>query len=141
MPRPANARVLQAQTDENDQHDHQHQQVVPQPQSRDFHAKPVIDAAEFQAKQIEGIDAGNAFRAVGDVYRAVEVAHQNADDLPETEGHNRQIVAAQFQRRRTEDNAAHRRDQRRKRNNQQIRGVQPVREPDAEDREDLLQMR
>ncbi len=118
VPGAANARMLESQADENNADNHQHQQVVPQPQRRNLHAKPVVDAAEFQAEQVQGIDAGNAFCAVGDVDRAIEVAHQDADDFPKTEGDNRQIVAAQFQGRCAKQNAAHRRDQCGNRDNQ-----------------------
>ncbi len=121
VPRPANARVLQAQTDKNDPDNHQHQQVVPQPQGGHLDAEPVVHPAELQPKQVESIDAGNALSAVGDVHRAVEITHQNTDDLPEAEGHDRQIIAAQLQRWRTEQDAAYRCDQRGNRDDQQIR--------------------
>ena len=121
--------MLQPQADENNCHNHQHQQVVPQPQRRDFKAKPVINAAKLEAEQIQRIDPGNAFCAVGDVDRTVEVAHQDADNFAEPEGDDGQIVAAQLQRRRAQHDTAACRHQRGERNNHQPGGVQAVRKP------------
>ena len=94
--------MLQAQADEDDRDNHQHQQVVPQPQRGYFETKPVVYAAELQAEQVQRIHPGNALCAVGNVYRTVEVTHQDADNFAKAEGHYRQVVPAQLQRGRTE---------------------------------------
>ena len=88
-----------------------------------------MHAGKLQAEQADRVDAGNAFGAVGEVDRAVEIAHQNTHDLAETERDDRQIVAAQPQRRRAEQNAARRRQQGRQRDQPQHRQVQPIGEP------------
>ena len=89
----------------------------------------MIDAAKLEAEQIQRINPGDAFCAVGDVDRAVEVAHQDADNFAEAKSDNRQVVAAQLQRRRAQHDTAARSHQRGKRNNHQPRGMHAVRKP------------
>ena len=59
-------------------------------------------AGEFQAEKGRSRNAGNAVGAVGDV---VPVEKDKPDDLAETEGHDGQIVTAQPQHRKAEQNA------------------------------------
>jgi hypothetical protein len=51
------------------------------------------------------VDQGDALRPVGDVDRRIQIVEEDADDLAETEGDDGQIVAAQLERRRTEQHA------------------------------------
>jgi hypothetical protein len=70
------------------------------------------------------VDAGDAFRAVGDVHRRIQVVHENAHDLAETEGDDGQIIAAQAQCRRAEQYAEQAGGKRAHRQNRPHRPVQ-----------------
>jgi len=59
------------------------------------------DRAEWpeQRQRLRPVDAADAVRALGE---SVEVEEHDRDDLAESEGHDRQVVAAQAERRRAE---------------------------------------
>ncbi len=54
---------------------------------------------------VERVDQVDALRSVGDVDRGVEVVHEDANDLAESQRHDRQVVAAKLERRRAEQHA------------------------------------
>jgi len=64
---------------------------------------------QVEAADVHRIDARDPLRAVGDVHRTVEVVHEDPDDFTEAERHDRQVVAAQAQRRRAEQDPEGRR--------------------------------
>ena len=62
-------------------------------------------AGQRHAKDADRIDQVHPLRAVGDVDRRIQVVHEDTDDLAEAEGHDGQVIAAQFQCRGTEQRA------------------------------------
>jgi hypothetical protein len=72
---------------------------------RDVVAEPGACLAELPAEDGRRVDRADALRAVGDVDRRVEVEQEHADDLAEAERDDREVVAAQLERRRAEQHA------------------------------------
>jgi len=140
-PRTADARTLQADAGEQDQHHQRGEQVVIEVNRRQAQAEQVLGAAQVHAEQVHRVDLGDAFGAVGDVHRAVEVAQQDADDLAKAQGHDGQVVAAQAQGRRAEHYAAAGRQQGAEWQDQPDRGVQARRQQRRQRGELLQQMR
>ena len=65
----------------------------------------VSGVAKLKAADPERIDQRDALRAVGEVHRLRQVVEEDPDDLAEAQRHDREIVAAQLQRRRAEEHA------------------------------------
>jgi len=76
------------------------------------------------AADLDRIDAGDTLGAVGDVYRGIQVVHENAHDFAKAQRHDRQVIAAQAQRRRAEHDAEAAGDQRPQRQDGPYRPVQ-----------------
>src|SRR5205085_9073869 len=60
---------------------------------------------EAEIAKVERIDACDALRTVGDVDRAREVVEEDAHDLAKSQGNDRKVIAAQLERRRSEQHA------------------------------------
>src|SRR6185437_2327167 len=58
----------------------------------------------------DGIDGPDSLGSVGEVERLREVIEEDPDDLAEAQRHDREVVAAQLQRRRAEEDAEEARD-------------------------------
>ena len=101
----------------------------------------MLGLAEGDAEDRDLVDAGDAFRAVRDVDRRVEVVHEDADDLAEAERDDREIVAAQLQRRRAEQHAGAAGDQGAERDHHPPRRVQAARKRRRDRREGVGQLR
>ncbi len=109
-PRPADARVAQPEVDE--QHDQRERERRPVPRS-EVQRGEAVDEREVDL--VDRRDAGAAVREVevADAEDAlVGVDRDAADDLAERERHDRDVVAAQAQRREAEQRAQQRRDDR-----------------------------
>ncbi|MNE12298.1 hypothetical protein D3C80_1050860 [compost metagenome] len=68
-------------------------------------------------------DVADALRPVGEVYRLVEIVHEDADDLAKAQGDDGQVVAAQLEHRRADQHPADRRSHRRQRDDHPQRPV------------------
>ena len=66
--------------------------------------------AKLKSPMRNGIDQRDPLRAVGDVDRLRQVVHEDPHDLAESQRDDREIVAAQLERRRAEQHAEHARD-------------------------------
>ena len=58
-------------------------------------------------KHRDSIDVADALGTVGEVDGAIEVEHKNAHDFAKTQGHDRQIVAAQLEHRKAQHQPGH----------------------------------
>jgi len=67
--------------------------------------RTVCVCPERKAPEPDGVDQVHPLGAVGDIDRRIEVQQEDADDLAEAEGDDREVVAAQSQRGRAEQHA------------------------------------
>lgn len=108
-PGAADAGVAAAPEDEDDDgRDDEHQQeVVGEPAEGE--AAHVVRDTEVEAEDLEVGDGRDAVGAVGDVRPrgAVQVVGGDPEDLTEAEGHDGEVVAAQPQRGRADQDAEH----------------------------------
>ena len=54
-------------------------------------------ARQVDAKDTDGIDQIDALRPIREINGIVQIVHEDADDLAKAQGHDGQVVAAQFQ--------------------------------------------
>ena len=104
--RRADARILQAQVDDDDedgQRDPAGSSTSSDPQRE---SRTTADVAGKEAADGSPGRSGDALRPVGDVDRRIQVVHEDAHDFAETEGHDGQVIAAQLEGRRTEQTPA-----------------------------------
>ena len=108
-PRAAEARVAQADVDEQHPQQHRERDEV---EGRDVDAGDVVEARDRRPRLVH---RGDALAAVGDVEppRSLRELEHARDDLAERERDDRQVVAAQAQRRRAQDRSPHRGERRR----------------------------
>ncbi|MCY1435761.1 hypothetical protein D9M71_518680 [compost metagenome] len=59
-----------------------------------------------RAIHVQRGDIADALGAVGEVHRLVQVVHEDADDLAEAQGDDRQVIAAQLEHRRADQHPA-----------------------------------
>src|SRR6202163_4819735 len=105
FPRAAKARILQAEIDYDDADGDQQQEVVVLLRSGKRYAENDLGPRKGEAAEAKRIDQVDALRAVGDIERSIEVVQEDTDDLAETERYDREIVAAELQRGRAEQDA------------------------------------
>ena len=83
---------------------------------------------EVEPEDLDRLDQVDALRAVGDVHRTVEVVHEDPDDFTKAQRHDGEVVTAQLQHRRAQQNAEQRRQPGTQRDHPPDDEVQPVRE-------------
>ena len=115
---------MQAQVDDDDQDGERHQQKVILLRSTQGIAQNLGCAGELEASDRHRVNQRNALRAVGDIDRRVQVVEEDADNFTETERDDGQIVAAQLERWRTEQDTKNAGDHRANRQNDPERQVQ-----------------
>jgi hypothetical protein len=140
-PGAADAAALEAMADDHRQHDQDQEKEVVVGDLRPLEAEPVAGLAEGVLEDRDLVDPGDALGAVGDVDRRVEVVEEHAHDLAEAEGDDRQVVAAQLQRRRPEQHAEEAGHRRTERDQQPPGHVQAVRKGGSDRREGIGQLR
>src|SRR5207247_8548297 len=69
LPGPPDARVLQAQVDEDHREHHREQQVVVLDRPAELEPGEGLEPGEVEVAQLERIDARDALRPAGDVHR------------------------------------------------------------------------
>ena len=125
LPGAADARVLQPQVDDDDDEQHQHQQVVVLDRAGEARGRAMVSVcAKLKLADAERVDQRDALRAVGDVDRLRQVVQEDAHDLAEAQRDDREVVAAQLQRRRAQQHAEEARDGRADRQDHPERQVQ-----------------
>src|SRR5690606_24119815 len=97
------ARILQAVADENRQQHQCQEQVVVHRDRVDVESEQLVAPPEVQPENGHRINLPDAFRPVGDVDRVIQVVHENADNFPETQGDDGQVIPAQLEYGHTED--------------------------------------
>ena len=108
-------------------HDQEQEQVVVHLDRGQLHAPEREGPGHVYTEDPERIDAADAFGPVGNVDRVIQIVQEYADDLAESQRDDGQVVAAQFQGRRSEQHAEERRHSGRQRDHQQDRHVDPAR--------------
>ena len=135
-------RILQTIAHENRDRSQNQEQIVIQKLFGQLNAADGQSSIQGITKNTHGVNAVNPTRAVGQVELVfTQVIHENTDDFTEAQSHERQIIATQFQNRRTEHNTGNRRQASAERNDQQQRNVQAIREMLVEKRKVIRQMR
>ena len=82
------------------------QEVVVLDRPGERRGRAIVSAsAKLKLPMPERVDQRDALRPVGEVDRLRQVVEEDADDLAEAERHDREVVAAQLQRRRAEQHA------------------------------------
>ena len=107
LPGTADAGILQAQIDDDDEDGQGHQQEVVFLRPTQRQAENLSRAGKLEIAERHRVDQGNALRAVGDVDRRIQVIHEDTDDFAKAERDDGQVIAAQLQRRRAEQDAEH----------------------------------
>src|SRR5213078_5184819 len=83
----------------------QEQHVVVLLRAGERNADDALRPGEGKAADAKSVDQVDALGTVGHVHGRIQIVEEDADDLAETERHDREIVAAQLQRRRAEEYA------------------------------------
>src|SRR5690606_34647882 len=96
FPGTADTRMLQARADDDDDDGEEQQQVIVLFGTCYSETEEFLRAPEHEIAHLEGVDAIDALRAVGDVDRRIEVVQEDAHDLAKAQGDDRQIVAPQL---------------------------------------------
>ncbi|KAG1263478.1 hypothetical protein G6F65_014510 [Rhizopus arrhizus] len=125
FPRAADTRILQAHAHHDDDERQREQQVVVLLGPGEADAEEAFRAPEREFAHLEGVDAVDALRPVGDVARGVQIVQENADDFPDAQGHNGQVVPSQLERGRPQQHAEQARHRQRDRQDRPERQVQP----------------
>ncbi len=94
--------MLQPQIDDDDKNCQRDQQKIVLLRSTQRNAKNLAGAGKPEIPDRHRVDQGDPLWPVGDIDRRVEIVEKNAHDFAKAEGHNGQIVAAQLERWRAE---------------------------------------
>ena len=120
--------------DDADQHQRQEQVVVERDRC-DLVAQQLRRLAQVEAPEVERVDLVQALGAVGDVDRLVQVVQEHPDDFAEAQRHDGQVVAAQLERGRAQQDAEEAGQRRARGNHDPQRHVQALREHGGDRRE------
>ena len=104
-PGTAHARVGQPVAHQDTQQHQRQKQVVVHRDRTQFEAANGERFSHADAENAEGVNAAQPLGAVGNVDRMVKVVQEYPDDLAKAQRHDGQVVAAQFEGRRTQQDA------------------------------------
>ncbi len=133
LPGATEPRMLEVVDDDDRQHREEEEHEVIELQPGDGQAKDLDALPHLEAEEVEPLDAGDAAGSVREVVDAVtpgqrelvEVVHEDPDDLAETQGDDRKIVAAQTKHRIAEQEPGDPREEGPQRNEEPKRQAHP----------------